>query len=309
MNITFLGAGAVGSYFAGRMIEAGHNVSLIARGQRLHQLNYAGLEVVSPTGNIARSVAATDNSDELPPADIIIVTVKNYSLEAACKQHFDYIKRCGYVLTLQNGIDAPQIVSGMFPDTYVLAGQAYISANILNDGKVIHSGEHAAINYGAFNNRLNLTNSLILEDVRGIHFSNSDNIYADLWKKLSFISVLSGLTGLTRQSIGTIRANPDLWLTFKSALRESCTVAEADCVRMRCRFAYDSVFDAHIKFAESLPQESFSSLYYDLIQGRPLELDWLSGAIVRHGRQLNIATPIHEMTITEILQSLQGRGS
>jgi 2-dehydropantoate 2-reductase len=116
----------------------------------------------------------------------------------------------------------------------------------------------------------------------------SETIEFDIWAKFVWLSVFSGMTTVTRLPIGPIRENPDLLAMCQAAGLESMAVARAKGVRLPTK-----VFDDMIVGFQQLPPQAKSSMLEDLERGKPLELSWLSGAVVRIADELAVATPIH----------------
>jgi 2-dehydropantoate 2-reductase len=116
-----------------------------------------------------------------------------------------------------------------------------------------------------------------------------DDIRRALWEKFGMFCAMSGVTALTRQPIGVIRADADLRALFERAVREAVAVGRADGVTLA-----DDFVDRQLAFIDSLAPAATASMARDLAAGHRLELPWLSGAVVRLGRQHGVPTPIHD---------------
>src|SRR5258708_17046082 len=104
MKILVMGAGAVGSYFGGRLQAAGEDVVLCARGKHLEAIRERGLSIESPRGDLQIRIAATDTPAGRAPYDLILFCVKGYDTGAAAKLISRCVKAGGAILTLQNGV-------------------------------------------------------------------------------------------------------------------------------------------------------------------------------------------------------------
>ena len=109
------------------------------------------------------------------------------------------------------------------------------------------------------------------------------------------------MTAVTRSPIGPLRDDPDLWAMFQAAMLEGMAVARAKGIALPAR-----VFDELGSMAQSLPPPAKSSMLEDLERGRPLELPWLSGAVVRIGREVDVETPIHRFIATVLKPYVNG---
>ena len=110
----------------------------------------------------------------------------------------------------------------------------------------------------------------------------------DIWSKFSFLAAHSGMTALTRKPIGAIRSDPDTRAMFQAAVEEVCAVAKAKGAPLP-----ETQTERNMKQADSLPELMGSSQLYDLTHGKRLELPWLSGEVVRLGREMGVPTPTH----------------
>ena len=134
----------------------------------------------------------------------------------------------------------------------------------------------------------------------GSGFQRLDSFW-HIWSKFVGLSVFSGMTAVTRSSIGSLRDDPDLWAMFQAAMLEGMAVARAKGIVLP-----PSVFDGLRSMAQSLPPPAKSSMLEDLERGRPLELPWLSGAVVRIGREVDVETPIHRFIATVLKPHVNG---
>ena len=89
---------------------------------------------------------------------------------------------------------------------------------------------------------------------------------------------------------------------FQAAILEGMAVARAKGIALPA-----SVFDEIGAMAQSLPAPAKSSMLEDLERGRRLELPWLSGALVRIGREMDVETPIHRFIATVLRPYVDGR--
>src|SRR5207244_7695675 len=115
------------------------------------------------------------------------------------------------------------------------------------------------------------------------------------------LSVMSGMTAVTRRPLGVIRADPELWAMLQKAVREAIAVAHAKGIAV----PESTVDDVATAYA-ALPPQTKSSMLEDLERGRRLELPWLSGAVVRIGRELGVPTPIHGFIATVLEPFVNG---
>jgi len=108
VNIGIVGAGGIGSYYAGLLSRAGHSVRLVARGEHLSAINARGLEVRRPSGNFVATVEATDDGNQLAGCEYVVVAVKGYSLPEIGPTLVAAAASGATIVPLLNGIDVAE---------------------------------------------------------------------------------------------------------------------------------------------------------------------------------------------------------
>lgn len=290
MKIVMFGAGGVGGYFGGRLAAAGADVAFVARGPHLEALRRDGLRIASPKGDIhVDGVRASADPSDLGPADVVFLTVKMYDVDTAASALRPLLGPDTMVVTLQNGVEATDMVARRIGRSHVAGGVAYVAAVIDGPGRIRHTALDALIVGeldGAMSPRL-----LALRDraaAAGFAFTASEDIHKDLWSKFARLSVFSGMTAATRSPLGVLRGSAGLVKLLETAVDEALAVGRALGVALD-----DRVRDEVFAMYRGMPPQAKSSMLEDLERGKPLELPWLSGAVVRLGRENGIPTPTH----------------
>jgi 2-dehydropantoate 2-reductase len=304
MNIAILGAGGVGGYFGGILARAGNRVAMLARGAHLEALRARGLEVRAPEGTFTVAVEAVDDADELQGIELAVVAVKSYSLAEIAPAARLLAERGAVVLPLLNGVEAAdRLIAAGVPGEEVLGGLAEISAVRTGPGTVerrspfqrIVAGERA----GGTSERVERIAAAFRE--AGAEARASAGITVDLWRKFAFITTMSAACGLARAPIGPVREAPLGNLLIERALREVAAVARALGV------ALPAEMEAGILAAiGSMPEAMKPSFLLDLESGGPTELDDLSGAVSRLGRQTGVETPVHDVATAALSAGRMG---
>jgi 2-dehydropantoate 2-reductase len=293
MRIAILGAGGVGAYYGGMLARAGHAVSMLARGEHLDALRARGLEVRTPEGTWTVPVQAAGGAAELGPADLAVVAVKNYSLEEIAPAARLLAEAGADVLPLLNGVEAAErLVRSGVPDERVLGGIAEISAARIAPGIVERRSTFQRVVVGERPAGLSERAERIAAAFRetGVEARASADITADLWRKLAFIATMAAGCGLSRGPVGHLREKPLGRAVLERAVREALAVGSALGVRLG-----EEDVTLIMGFVESLGPTLKPSFLLDLEAGRPTEIDDLSGAISRLGRQASVDTPVHDV--------------
>ena len=291
MKIAVMGTGAVGGYFGGRLAQAGEDIAFIARGRQLAALREHGLRIESPRGGFQlRPVRATDDPSEIGPVELVIFTVKLWSTDEAAGGLAPLIGPETAVMSLQNGVEANEALARAVGREHLIGGVCYIAASLDEPGVVRQSGPMARLVFGEpGGGKTRRAEAFLAACSRAKEWFDAElsgDIDRILWEKFVFIVGLSGMTSLTRKSIGPIRSDPDTRAMLLEVLREAVAVGRAKGVNLAPDFA-----EQRLAFADTLPPGMTSSMHNDLERGNRLEVSWLSGAVVRLGRAAGIPTP------------------
>jgi 2-dehydropantoate 2-reductase len=302
MRIAVFGTGAVGGYFGGRLLDAGADVAFIARGSHLAALQQRGLRITSPKGNLHLPVRATDDPAAIGPVDVVLFTVKLYDVDSSASRLAPLIGPDTVVITLQNGVEAVEMVSRHTGPGHVAGGVAYIVAVVDEPGHITHTTADRLV-FGEPDGRVSDRLVRFQEAGRRAGFvaDLSAHIDVDLWIKFVRLGTWSGMTTATRSSMGVIRQQPVLLRMMEAALEEAIAVGGARGVTFP-----EGLIDGTMQMVRNFPPESKSSMLEDLERGRRLELPWLSGAIARMGEQSGVRTPTHAFINAILLPHQEG---
>lgn len=289
MRIAVVGAGGVGGYIGGRLALAGNDVVLVARGAHLKVIQAAGLKVKSINGDFQVSVAATDRPETVGPVDLVIFAVKSYDTESAAEQARPLVGAETAVLTVQNGVDNEEKLVRIFGPERVLGGVVYIDSYVEAPGVIAHT-DGGRVVFAELDGRPSERAARIKRtlDTAGVPAEISDDIAKVKWTKLLFNCALNAMTALARCYHTDILQTPEGREVFIGVIREAEAVARARGVNLD-----PDVVDATLRRADGLPP-SRSSMLYDVLGGKPLEVDALNGVVVRYGRELGIPTPFNQ---------------
>ncbi|ALG82170.1 2-dehydropantoate 2-reductase [Halanaeroarchaeum sulfurireducens] len=292
MQFAIYGAGGVGGYLGARLADAGHDVTLIARGDHLAALQSEGLRVDSVAGDTSVDVPATDDPASVGPVDYVVFTVKAYDTHDAAADLDPLVGPETTVLSFQNGVDNERWLAEEVGESHVAGGVAYIFSTIASPGVVEHTGGPARFVFGELDgSRTDRIETLYeaLSGCDGVAAERADDVRVELWRKFAFICAQSGVTAAARLPIGRVRETQPTWEMYRRIIEEVVTVARAKEIELSTETVSE-----WLEFAEDLDPDMTSSLYYDLEHGNQLELDALNGAVVRHGEETGIDVPMNE---------------
>jgi 2-dehydropantoate 2-reductase len=303
MRIAVVGSGGVGGYFGGRLAATGVDVTFLARGAHLAALRAQGLRIESPKGNLhVPRVAATDDLSTIGPVDVVFFTVKLYDTEPATRLLPPLLGPDTVVIPFQNGVDSIGVLTRAVGQAHVAGGTAYVAAVIAEPGLIRHTAmDHLIVGELDGVRSPRLGRLLAACQPAGFQSTLSDHVLVDIWAKFVRLSVFSGMTAVTRCSLGPIREDPELFAMLEAAARETMAVARASGVAVPA-----DILDEMMAMVKGLPPNAKSSMLEDLERGKRLELPWLSGAVVRIGAAHGVSTPIHRFINTVLQPHVNG---
>ena len=292
MRIAVYGSGAVGGYFGGRLAEAGEEVAFLARGAHLDAMRRDGLHVSSIAGDFSVHPAPVfDDPAAVGAVDVVLVAVKAWQLPEAAVAMRPLVGPDTVVVPLENGVEAPALLSEALGARSVAGGFCRILAWVESPGHIKHAGVDPFIAFGeldgARSHRLEALRAAFAR-ARGVRAEIPPDIRAAMWDKFLFIAAWSGVGSLTRVPIGVLRAIPETRALLRGALGEICGVAAAHGIALAPASA-----DRVLAYFDTLPPEATTSMQRDVVAGRPSELEAQVGAVVRLGESAGADVALH----------------
>jgi len=284
MRTLVVGAGAIGGYFGGRLLEANRDVTFLVRPRRAAELAAEGLRIKSRLGDVTLSAPPAilaENLAQTPaPFDLVLLSVKAYGLEGAMASFAPAVPEA-VILPLLNGMRHLEILDERFGRSRVLGGQCVIAATLNEKHEIVHLNESHSLSFGERDGTLSARVKAIGNLMAGAKFeaNASAAILLDMWEKWVFLATLAGGTCLMRAAIGDISTAPggaDLVLRL---LDECRAVAAAEGYPPR------EVFLNGIRpMLTATGSPLTASMLRDIENGAPIEADHIVGDLLRRGR-------------------------
>ncbi|MFI8493485.1 ketopantoate reductase family protein [Peribacillus butanolivorans] len=292
MNIVIIGAGALGSYFGGRLQQAGQHVQYLVRKKRAQQLKENGLRITSPHGNYDfNELHIIEDVKKIEQVDLVILAVKGQHLQGTIPDLKLLVEKGAKILPLLNGIEHISILQDELSEAAVIGGSAFIIATLNEKGHVIHSNKNHDLIFGPLHpSQTKICDEFEQAVSSAIMGANrTENILIRMWIKYMFITAFSGVTTASNLPIGTIRRFPETNRLLEHVLIEMKKLANAYNVGI----TEQNVAQALENMA-GLPDESTSSMHQDLRKGQTLEVEHLQGGALRLAEKVNLKLPVIE---------------
>jgi 2-dehydropantoate 2-reductase len=298
MKIAIIGTGGVGGYFGGKLASAGNDVTFLARGEHLQAIQQNGLTIKSILGDFKIEPAkATDNIKDIGFVDLAIIAVKAWQVKGIADELKAIVNKDTTILPLQNGVLAADELKALFIQDNVIGGLCRIFSKIDSPGVINHFGVEPIIVFGELNNskteRIQKIKTVF--DHAQIEAAISNDIIADLWRK--FISIcVSGLLAITKATYGELRDLQETRQLMIELLTEICTLSHKAGIRIESSF-----LDETVAFIDTFPYDSMGSLTRDVLEGKPSEIEYQNGTVVRLAEKFGIEVPVNRFVYDCIL--------
>lgn len=296
MQVAVIGAGAVGCYYGGLLLRAGHDVTFIGRANHVDAINAHGLLLDTQGFKGYLPAKAATNADSIGSPDLVLVCVKSAQTEEAGQSLAGRLRPGTLILSLQNGVDNPQrlrAVTGL----PVIPAVVYVGSEMAAPGHVRYHGGGALV-IGASVGSEALAQTLA---AAGILTTVMDDIEKVQWTKLAVNCAYNALSAVADISYGPMMNVEGARRVIESAVQECVAVARACGITMP-----DDLTEQIMKIPTAMPDQK-SSTAQDIARGKPSEIDFLNGYVVRKGAELGVDTPTNAALQTMVKLLERGR--
>lgn len=280
MKLAVMGAGAVGCYFGAMLARGGHDVTLIARPQHVEAVRQRGLifESRNFTGHIP--MQATTEASGVAGADVVLFCVKSPDTESAGHAIKPHLKPDAVILCLQNGVDNAERLQAVTGRSAIPA-VVYVAAEMAGSGHIKHNGRGELI-IGEASASAGIARQF---SEAAIPTAVSDKVNGELWVKLITNCAYNALSAVAELPYGPLLKVEGVTGVMHNVISECITVAQALNIPLP-----STLRETILALADSMPDQ-YSSTAQDLKRGKPTEIDYLNGHVVRKGAELGIPTP------------------
>jgi 2-dehydropantoate 2-reductase len=297
MRLLVVGAGSTGGYFGGRLAKAGRDVTFLVRPERAARLRSDGLQIVSPHGDLTLHPQVTTAAEIAKPFDVILLSVKAFSLEAALRDLTVAVGPETMIVPVLNGMRHMDLLRDRFGPRAALGCVCIISATVDAQGRIVQLTPQQRLAYGELDGTLTPRVQALDAFMQGAGFEArlTTTIEREMWEKWTLLATLGGVTCLMRGSVGEIVAAAG-GLQFVSAF-----LAEVVAVVRGAGTAPSEAFLASARAVLTAEGSALtSSMYRDLQNGGPIEADQIIGDLLERGRKKDIPVPLISLAYTNL---------
>jgi 2-dehydropantoate 2-reductase len=310
MKIVIVGAGAIGRFFGGMLSNNNHEVIFLDKNPDVvRAVNDKGIQFLrlgekkSDVYLTVKASATTDGSS-IDSCDLIILSVKGYRTAAAVRSIAHLVGEESPLLTIQTGLGNIETMAEIVDPRNILGGVTFHGATSLNESKVWHAGTGKTL-IGELDGDVTERLQKIKEafDRSDIQTEVSGNVVGHIWAKGLVYSAINALTALLRLRNGQLGEKMESIALAKRLIDEGKLVAQAYAIQLPQEDLYDKLLEVCRNTAENL-----SPMLQDILNGRPTEIETLSGMIFSMGKRKGVSTPLHQ-AIADMVKLLEKWGS
>jgi 2-dehydropantoate 2-reductase len=278
MRFLVVGAGAIGGYFGGRLLEAGRDVTFLVRPRRAAQLAGVGLTIRSRFGDAAPPAPPRLLAHELrAPFDVVMLSCKAYDLEGAMDSFAPAVGPTTAILPLLNGMRHLDALDARFGHGRVLGGWCAISAALDAEGRVVHFNDTHTLRFGERDGARSPRAEAIAAAFAGAKFDGalSETILLEMWEKWAFIAAAAGITCLMRAAIGDIVA---------AGAADLATALLDECAAIAARQGFPprpEALEWNRRVLTTPGSPLVASMLRDVERGAPTEAEHILGDLLR----------------------------
>jgi 2-dehydropantoate 2-reductase len=289
MRVLVVGAGAIGGYFGGRMLQAGRDITFLVRPRRAAELASAGLVIKSPNGDVTLKNPPSVQADALKEKfDVVLLSCKAFDLEDAIKSFAPAVGPQTSIISLLNGMLQLDVLDAKFGRERVLGGLCAIAVTLNDKHEVVQLQPMQSLTFGERDGKMTDRVRAIAEVFKSGNFGAvaSENVLQDMWEKWTFLASIAASTSLMRAPLGIILAAPGGKDFLLGILDECEAVATAEGFSPRAPF-----LDRTVTMLTTEGSPLTASMFRDIKAGQRVEADHVVGDLIARGDAAKVPVP------------------
>ena len=302
MRVAVVGIGAMGCLFGAKLSQVAQ-VTLVGNwAAQLTALTNRGLRFIQPNGRSQTyNLTVTNEPQTAAPADLALILVKSHQTEQAAQTASQLLAPEGVALTLQNGLGNLEKLTAVLGSRRTNLGITSEGAALVEPGVVRHAGAGQTYIAQTTETAVPPQKIVSLLQAAGFHTSLAENVSGLVWGKLAVNAGINPLTAVLQVPNGFLAENELARQLMEQAAQEVALVAAAQ----KLELPFTDAAAQALAVAQATAA-NHSSMWQDLANGRPTEIEAICGAVVTAGQQWGVATPVNKVLQTAVLRAEQG---
>ena len=306
MRVLVVGAGAIGGYFGGRLLQAGRDITFLVRPRRAQELATAGLVIRSPGGDVTLQQPPTVQADALAQSfDVVLLSCKAFDLDDAIKSFAPAVGPQTSIIPLLNGMRHLDVLDGAFGAERVLGGLCAIAVTLNEAREVVQLAPMQSLSFGERDGPLSDRVRAIDAVFKSGNFGAvaSEHVLHDMWEKWVFLASLAASTSLMRTTLGNILAAPG-GKDFVLGIFDECkAIASAEGYPPRAPF-----IDRTLSMLTTEGSPLNASMFRDIKAGQRVEADHVIGDLIARADAAKVPAPRLRVAYTHLKAYEKQRG-
>jgi 2-dehydropantoate 2-reductase len=298
MRILVVGAGAIGGYFGGRMLQAGRDVTFLVRPRRAAELASAGLVIKSPNGDVTLTAPPTVQADKLDKTfDLVLLSCKAFDLDDAIRTFAPAVGPNTAILPLLNGMRHLDVLDQRFGSNAVLGGLCAIAVTLNEHREIVQLTPMQSLGFGERDGKTTSRVRAIADAMESGKFgaAESAQVIQDMWEKWVFLASLAASTCTMRAPIGNILAAPG-GKDFILGILDECSA-----VASHAGHAPTGPFFERVKgMLTAEGSQLTASMFRDIKTGAKVEADHIIGDLIARAEAAKITVPKLRIVYTHL---------
>lgn len=297
MKILVVGAGGVGGYFGGRLLEKGEDVTFLVRPKRYEQLERHGLHIESIHGSFSCTPKLITKDSQSETFDLILFSTKAYHLNEAIEDIKPFVGKNTTILPLLNGIRHLEDLRQTFGEEKIIGGLCFIETTLNHEGVIVQTSKDHHLKFGELSGEKTARIEKISKALSGTkaEIKESTHILRDMWHKYLFITTFSGVTSLFQSPIGPIRET-----AFGLELVEDL-LFECEAIMKKEGAPIDEqIVSKHLATLNKIEPTMKSSMQRDMEKQSFIEADHLQGFLLKLSEKHDLHAPILKIIYTNL---------
>ena len=306
MRVLVVGAGAIGGYFGGRLLQAGRDITFLVRPRRAAELASAGLVIKSPNGDVTLKNPPAVQADALKEKfDVVLLSCKAFDLDDAIQSFAPAVGPNTSIIPLLNGMLHLKVLDEKFGRDRVLGGLCAIAATLNEQREVVQLQPMNSLNFGERDGKMTDRVRAIADIFASGKFGSvaSENVMQEMWEKWVFLASLAASTSLMRAPVGSILAAPGGRDFLLGILDECSAIAKAAGHAPRAPFLERT---HGMLTTEGSPLTA--SMFRDIKAGARVEADHVIGDLIARADAARIPVPKLRTAYTHLKAYEKQRG-
>jgi 2-dehydropantoate 2-reductase len=306
MRVLVVGAGAIGGYFGGRMLQAGRDITFLVRLRRASELASAGLVIKSPNGDVTLKNPPVVQANTIKEKfDVVLLSCKAYDLDDAIKSFAPAVGDKTSIIPLLNGMMHLDVLDRKFGRERVLGGLCAIAVTLNERREVVQLQPLQSLTFGERDGKMSDRVRAVADNFKSGNFgaSASEHVIQDMWEKWVFLASIAASTCLMRAPVGMILAAPGGKDFLLGILDECKAVATAEGFPPRA-----PAMERTVGMLTTEGSPLTASMFRDIQAGLPVEADHVIGDLISRGDSAKVPVPRLRIAFTHLKAYEKQRG-